>query len=46
LVRTLCDVCGYDPSDLKALWLAAVLFLFGWVMRQSIDIDRENREFV
>ena len=37
---------GYDPSDLKTLAMAAVFFLFGWVMRQSIEIDRENREFV
>jgi len=37
---------GYDPSDIKTLVMAAVLFLFGWVVRQSIEIDRENREFV
>jgi len=37
---------GYDPSDIKTLAMAAVFFLFGWVMHQSIDVDRENREFV
>jgi len=37
---------GYDPSDIKTLSMATILFLFGWVMRQSIYVDRENREFV
>lgn len=37
---------GYDPSDLKTLTMAGILFLFGWVMHQSIEIARENREFV
>ena len=37
---------GYDPSDIKTLIMAIILFLFGWVMRQGIEIDRENSEFV
>lgn len=37
---------GYDPSDIKTLIMATILFLFGWVMRQGIEIDRENSEFV
>lgn len=36
----------YDPSDIKSLVMAAILFLFGWVMRESIAVERENREFV
>lgn len=37
---------GYDPSDIKTLSMAMILFLFGWVMQQSIHVDQENREFV
>ena len=37
---------AYDPSDLKSLSLALILFLFGWIMRQSIEIEKENRGFV
>ncbi len=37
---------GYDPSDIKTFALTMILFLFGWVMQQSIEIDRQNREFV
>ncbi len=36
----------YDPSDIKTFLLAVILFLFGWVMRKGIEVDRENRGFV
>lgn len=36
----------YDPSDLKAVILASVMFMFGWVMREAVKIERENKEFV
>lgn len=36
----------YDPSDVKTFLLAVILFLFGWVMRKGIEVDRENRGFV
>ncbi len=36
----------YDPSDLKAMCLGAVLFLFGSILREATRIDTENREFV
>jgi len=37
---------NYDPSDIKTFSLAVILFLFGWVMRKGIEVDRENRGFV
>lgn len=37
---------AYDPSDLKTLAMAVLLCLFGWVMRDSIAIEQENRGFV
>lgn len=37
---------GYDPSDIKTLIMALILFLFGWVMRESIQIEQENSEYV
>lgn len=37
---------GYDPSDIKTLVMAMILFLFGWVMRESIDIELEHKGFV
>ncbi len=36
----------YDPSDLKTAVLASVMFMFGWVMREAVKIERENKEFV
>ena len=36
----------YDPSDIKTFIMAVILILFGWVMRTSIQIDRENRGFI
>jgi hypothetical protein len=35
----------YDPSDLKTAVLASVMFMLGWVMRESVKIERENKEF-
>lgn len=36
----------YDPSDIKTFIMAVILILFGWVMRISISVDQENKEFV
>ena len=36
----------YDPSDIKTFFMAVILFLFGWVMQQSLQVERENRGFV
>ena len=36
----------YDPSDIKTFFMAVILFLFGWVMQQSLQVDRENRGFI
>ncbi|MDJ0628420.1 MAG: DUF2975 domain-containing protein [Rhodobacter sp.] len=36
----------YDPSDLKSATMGAILFLFGRVMVQAIEIDREYQEYV
>ncbi len=36
----------YDPSDLKSATMGAILFLFGRVMEQANEIERENREYV
>jgi hypothetical protein len=36
----------YDPSDIKSAIMGAVLFLFGSVLHQAIDIDRENRVYI
>ena len=36
----------YDPVDFKTMALALVMFLFGWVMRDAIEIDKTNKEFV
>lgn len=36
----------YDPSDIKTMILAVILFLFGWVMTEATRIDAENKEFV
>lgn len=37
---------AYDPSDIKTFILAVILFLFGWVMRETIAIEAESKEFV
>jgi hypothetical protein len=36
----------YDPSDLKTALLASVMFVFGWVMREAVLIERENKGYV
>lgn len=36
----------YDPSDLKSATMGAILFLFGRVMVQAVEIDRENKGYV
>ncbi|WGI22632.1 DUF2975 domain-containing protein [Amylibacter sp. IMCC11727] len=36
----------YDSADFKTMALALVMFLFGWVMRDAIEIDKTNKEFV
>lgn len=36
----------YDPSDAKSATMGAILFLFGCIMHNAIEIDRENREYV
>ena len=37
---------AYDPSDFKSIALAVVLFMFGWVMKEAIEIEQTNKEFV
>lgn len=37
---------AYDPVDYKTIVLALVLFLFGSVMREAIEIEKTNKEFV
>lgn len=37
---------AYDPSDLKTLIMAVILFLFGWVMQKGIEVAQENEAFV
>ena len=36
----------YDPTDIKSLILAAVIFTFGWMMREAMMIDQEHKEYV
>ena len=36
----------YDPTDIKMLILSIVIFIIGWIMREAIMIDQENREYV
>jgi hypothetical protein len=36
----------YDPTDFKMAALASVLFMFGWVMRDTIEVGQTNKEFV
>jgi len=36
----------YDPSDLKTAMLASVMFMFGWVMREAVNIENENKGFI
>ncbi len=36
----------YDPSDPKSATMGAILFLFGRVMMQATEIEREHREYV
>ena len=37
---------AYDPTDYKTIALALVLFMFGWVMREAIEVEQTNKEFV
>lgn len=36
----------YDPTDFKTAALAVVLFMFGWVMREAIEVEQTNKGFV
>ena len=35
----------YDPTDFKTAALAVVLFMFGWVMRDAIEVEQTNKGF-
>lgn len=36
----------YDPTDIKALTLYLVIFTFGWMMQEAIQIDQEHKGYV
>jgi len=36
----------YDPTDIKMICVGCVIFLFGWVAREGIAVENENKEYV
>lgn len=37
---------AFDASDMKVMVLGIVLFMFGWVLRDTIELDQIHRGFV